>query len=138
MSIVSKKSASFSIILGGLLAACTPTSDTATTETSGPWAKSGNTYAYDVTYDRPNGVSEDTFQVTLDSTGMVTAAQAVLPGDGGKHEEGLVRFNEALSPVIVGKKLSDVGDFDTLGQYSLTTAAFNDALDLLKTQVAAM
>jgi len=101
------------------------------------WAQEGNVYSYEASYPNPNGTSEDTFTVTLDENGVVTSAGAIVPEDGGKHAEGLVRFNDALSQEIVGKNLSDLGEFDTLGQYSLTTDAFNDAIKELQSQVEA-
>lgn len=125
------------LVVTASLAGCNSAgTDTSTApEATGPWTKTGNSYSIFSTYERPKGVSEDTFVVTVDKDGLVTAAKAIVPEDGGKHAEGLVRFNEALSPVIVGKELSEIGDFDTLGEYSLTTAAFNEALGKLQVQV---
>ena len=100
------------------------------------WEQNGSTYSYQAKYERPNGFSEDIFTITLDESGVVTAAEAIAKEPGTKHDEGLARFNQALPSVIVGKNLSELGEFDTLGQYSLTTDAFNEAVKELQSQVS--
>ncbi len=133
------KSANFmlALMLVTLLSACNPRQEQTATkpETKMSWTKSATTYTKEVVYDRPKGVSQDTFSITIDDSGKVVSAMAIVPEDGGKHAEGLERFNKDLEPVIVGKSLDEIGAFDTLGGYSLTTKAFNQAIDELRAQL---
>lgn len=79
---------------------------------------------------------EDTvrFIVTLDEQGSVSAVRAedVETGQSNKY---LDEFSEGLIVVIKGKKMSELTAVDRIGKSSLTTDAFNGALDQLKSQL---
>lgn len=79
---------------------------------------------------------EDTlrFTVTIDDQGVITNVTTVDPATNETPEKKK-DFNEGLIIEIKGKKLSELGPIDKIGKSSLTTKAFNDALDDLKTQL---
>lgn len=126
------------VLLSSILTGCTQNQELVNPEPiieETSWMKEGNTYTFDASYDNSAGTSEDYFRVTLDENLVVISAEATPKGESVKHAEGLARFNTDLKQVIVGKNLSELGEFDTLGKYSLTTDAFNDALKELQDQV---
>ncbi len=128
----------FVVLMTSFLAGCTQNQEPISSEPvseEAAWMQDGDTYTFEASYDNSAGTSEDFFSVTLDENAVVIAAQATPKVEGGKHAEGLARFNKDLMQVIVGKNLSELGEFDTLGKYSLTTDAFNDALKQLQDQV---
>lgn len=79
---------------------------------------------------------EDTlrFILTVDKQGTIIGVSTV---DAATNEvpPKKIEFNQGLSVVITGKKLSGLTAVDKIGKSSLTTKAFNSAIDELKAQL---
>lgn len=87
------------------------------------------------TFDTPGDYAENLrFIVTVDDRGIITGVKTV---DAATNEvpEKKMEFNQGLSVVIKGKKLSELTAVDKIGKSSLTTTAFNSVIDQLKSQL---
>lgn len=88
-----------------------------------------------ISYEAYDGGHFDTLRFVLgvDDQGVI---QSVKTLDAVTNEvpEKKKEFNELLTVIIVGKKLSDLTALDKVGQSSRTTTAFNRAIDPLKAQ----
>lgn len=78
---------------------------------------------------------EDTlrFVLTLDKDGVITEVSTV-DAETNLVPEKKKPFNEGLSVIIKGKKLSELGKVDKIGTSTYTTDAFNSVIDQLKAQ----
>jgi len=74
------------------------------------------------------------FVVTVDTNGIITDL-ATLDAKTGQVPEKKVSFNEQVSVMIKGKKLSELTAIDNVAKSSLTTKAFNGVIDELKAQL---
>ena len=88
----------------------------------------------DISFDVPDGIDHVLFSVTVDPTGGVSAFKME---DADTHEVSthMEEFSGEIMKVIGGKKLADLTAIDKVGKSSLTTVAFNNALDELKAQL---
>lgn len=89
-----------------------------------------------ISYEAYEGGPSDTlrFSLTVNKEGVI---QSVKTLDAVTNEvpEKKKEFNELLTVIIAGKKLSDLSALDKVGQSSRTTTAFNSAIDALKAQL---
>lgn len=101
------------------------------------WGEEGVVTAREVSqvirYEAPNGEDVVRFTLTIDTEGAITHVSSVNLAD--PSNEHLVAFSEELQTIIEGTKLSDLEPVDKIGTSSLTTAAFNDAIEGLKAQL---
>lgn len=74
------------------------------------------------------------FTLKLDAAGMITDV-ILVENSNNTTSAKQAEFAAGLLKVIKGKKLSELGPVDKIGTSSYTTAAFNRALDQLKSQV---
>lgn len=74
------------------------------------------------------------FVLTLDKQGVITEL-ITLDAKTGEVPEKKIPFNQQASVMIVGKKLSELTAIDNVAKSSLTTKAFNSAIDQLKAQL---
>lgn len=86
-------------------------------------------------YDSPAGKEKVGFTVIVDDSGMITRADVDVLGSHQKSIEYQSKFANSIGSTIQGKKLADLSHVDTVGGASLTTNAFNIALDALKKQL---
>lgn len=88
----------------------------------------------DISFDVPDGIDHVLFSVTTDPQGLITALKME---DADTHEVSthMEEFSGEIMKVIGGKKLADLTAIDKVGRSSLTTVAFNNALDKLKAQL---
>ena len=84
-------------------------------------------------YQTPQGTDNVRFTVTLDTAGLITDIKVLNVEDpGNKHVE---EFNQLLLQKIQGKKLADLNAIDKVGTSTLSTDAFNTALEGFKMQL---
>lgn len=74
------------------------------------------------------------FVVTLDATGAIERIQT-LDAETNEIPEKKKDFNDEVNVILKGKKLSELSAIDKVGKSTLTTMAFNEALDKLKAQL---
>lgn len=74
------------------------------------------------------------FVLTLDKQGNITEV-ATLDAKTDEVPEKKKEFNEQLTVVIKGKKLSELSAIDKVGTSTLTTKAFNSVIDQMKAQL---
>lgn len=74
------------------------------------------------------------FVVTVDKQGVITDL-AILDAKTNEVVEKKKDFDEKVSVIIVGKKLSELTAIDKIAKSSLTTKAFNGVIDELKAQL---
>lgn len=87
------------------------------------------------TFDTPGDYAENLrFVVTVDSQGVIEGVKTV-DAETNEVPEKKIEFNQGLSVVIKGKKLSELTAVDKIGKSSLTTTAFNSVIDQLKAQL---
>lgn len=82
-----------------------------------------------VKYNNPAGGDLVGFELTVDETGTITAAETEILADPGHATSVTMQTNfaQALSGEVVGKKLADL-EIDRIGGASLTTGAFEKFL----------
>lgn len=85
------------------------------------------------------GVPEDRtdtlrFVLAIDKQGVIESVKTL---DAATNEvpEKKKEFNDQLTVIIKGKKLSELTAIDKVGKSSLTTQAFNSVIDQLKAQL---
>ncbi len=74
------------------------------------------------------------FILTLNKDGVITGV-TTLDAETNEVPEKKKPFNEGLSAVITGKKLSELTAVDKIGTSTYTTTAFNSVIDQLKAQL---
>lgn len=74
------------------------------------------------------------FVLTVDKGGVITEV-ATLDAKTNEVPEKKKEFNQQVSVMIVGKKLSELSSIDNVAKSSLTTKAFNSVVDQLKAQL---
>lgn len=79
---------------------------------------------------------EDTlrFVLTIDKQGTIIGV-STLDAKTNEVPPKKIEFNQGLSTIITGKKLSELTAVDKIGKSTLTTKAFNSAIDQLKAQL---
>lgn len=82
----------------------------------------------------PGKEDELRFTLTLDKDGVITDV-ITLDAKTNEVPEKKKAFNEGLSVVIKGKKLSELSAVDKIGTSTLTTNAFNSVINQLKAQI---
>ena len=87
------------------------------------------------TYKNPKGGDTVRFTLELDGQGAVVSVKTTNALKNDEVTENLAKFSQGLLLVIKGKKLRELKAVDRVGTSSLTTAAFNSALDELKAQL---
>ncbi|MFZ2187559.1 MAG: FMN-binding protein [Candidatus Moraniibacteriota bacterium] len=87
--------------------------------------------SYMVTEDKKDTLR---FALTLDKQGIITEV-ATLDAETNEVPEKKKPFNEQVSVMIVGKKLSELSAIDNVAKSTLTTNAFNSVVDQLKAQL---
>ena len=93
------------------------------------------TYSVDESYTSPGGQEEVAVSVTVksDLITAVTVKTIKAEGQGGQYQ---ARFESAISGTVVGKSLSSLSVSRVAGS-SLTSEAFDSALDAIRTEAAA-
>ena len=111
------------------------TSEKGTAETSEMTSTEGKTLTKTQDYKSPAGEEKVGFTLVVDDAGVITDAKtevmAVAPTSKMRQES----FAKDFKAAVVGKKLSELTKVDRIGGSSLTTGAFNAALEELKKQV---
>lgn len=86
----------------------------------------------EVSYEVPGGkIDHLRFVVMLDQGGAIQDIQT-LDAETGQVPAKKVEFNEQVNVILKGKKLSELSAIDKVGESSMTTAAFNEALPTLQ------
>lgn len=86
------------------------------------------------TFEVPGGEDVVEFALFLDDEGSVADVRSVGVFDSSINVH-LEEFSQGLLLVIKGKKLADLEEIDRVGTSTLTTDAFNDSLEELKSQI---
>jgi len=146
MAILSKKTAIASLfIVAGLVALwkfiwqgstpeTMPTSETKDSKETSLKADEKKLSAK-TSYKNPGGSDEVGFNVIVDGSGTITGASVDILAVNGIAKKRQESFSEGFPTILAGKKLSELGNIDKVGGSSLTTAAFNNALPWLKSQL---
>ena len=86
----------------------------------------------EVSYEVPGGKIDNLrFVVTVDSDGAIEDIQT-LDADTGQVPEKKKEFNGQVNVILKGKNIRELTAIDKVGESSLTTAAFNEALPKLQ------
>lgn len=86
-------------------------------------------------YQSPAGEEQVGFSLTVDQNGVITDAETEVLGKAPTSVMRQESFAEEFPSVLVGKKLSELESVDRIGGSSLTTEAFNEAIDDLRAQI---
>ena len=86
-------------------------------------------------YKTPKGEDKVRFTLGLGRDGVIVSVKTTDVLKNDEISENLAKFSANLLLAIKGKKLSELQAVDRVGTSSLTTAAFNSALDELKAQL---
>lgn len=89
------------------------------------------TVSYEVPGDK---IDHLRFVVTIDAAGRIEQIQT-LDAETNEVPEKKKDFNSQVNVILKGKKLSELTAIDKVGQSSLTTWAFNDAIKDLQKQI---
>lgn len=87
-----------------------------------------------VSYDVPGGSHTVRFTVGVDEDDVIGRVSGTDTTDP-EHQANVDKFATTLTTMIKGKKLSELDTVDMVGKSSLTTAAFNEALAAIRTQI---
>lgn len=96
----------------------------------------GQEISSEANYQSPAGKESIGFKLVVDSTGLITSAEAMVKAT---HEISKMRqesFAKDFPVSVVGKKIADLKSIDRVGGSSLTTKAFNSAIKDLQSQAA--
>jgi len=128
----------FLVLVGGSLASCqhvTDLSDGGLTQNEGiVWSVAGNTHETDLMYETPGGVERQKLSLTVED-GVVTGINMTIETSVAASIEYQKGFLKEVEPLVVGVPLAQLGEFDGLSGASLTTNAFNEAVDILAQQL---
>jgi hypothetical protein len=86
-------------------------------------------------YQTPAGEEQVGFTIGLDDTGAITEVKTEILGKAPASKIRQEAFAKDITSSVQGKKLADLTSIDRVGGSSLTTGAFNTALDALKAQL---
>ena len=111
------------------------TTETGAAETSEMTAEEGKTLTTTQGYKSPAGDEEVGFTLVVDEAGVITEAEAEVMATAPTSKLRQESFAKDFPAAVVGKKLSELSTVDRIGGSSLTTGAFNAALEELKKQV---
>ncbi len=98
------------------------------------WTKESNIYTTTLRYDSPGGaeVNKISLVINNDIISGVNFELTTINEISLKYQKD---FGDKLPKIIVGKKLSELKEIDKISGASLTTAAFNQALQKLQQQL---
>lgn len=96
---------------------------------------SANTAQTETSYMSPAGEEKVGFTIVVDDQGIITDAQTTVLAKAPTSVMRQESFAKELPTVLVGKELASLTQVDRVGGSSLTTGAFNAALDELKSQI---
>lgn len=85
-------------------------------------------------YQSPAGDEEVGFVLGLDAEGVIVNATVEEMAENEMSKKKQAAFGAALPGAVVGKKLSELSDIDTVSGSALTTGAFNGSIESLKSQ----
>lgn len=105
------------------------------TESMAVLTKEGKAITTKASYKNPSGADEIGFTLYVDSTGMIVDAKADVLAVNAISKKRQEAFAEGFPAAVKGKKLSELRAIDRVGGSSLTTAAFNQSLSQLKSQI---
>ncbi|MGB4833843.1 MAG: hypothetical protein WBP40_02335 [Candidatus Moraniibacteriota bacterium] len=86
-------------------------------------------------YKNPSGEDQVGFTLSVDAAGVIVDAKAEVLATNDISKKRQLAFAEGLSAAVKGKKLTELTAIDRVGGSSLTTKAFNDSIDQLKSQM---
>jgi hypothetical protein len=89
----------------------------------------------ETTYQSPGGEEKVGFKLVVNAQGIITDAQTETFGDNPTTKMRQASFAKSFPEAVKGKKLSELTKIDRVGGSSLTTGAFNKALDQLKASI---
>lgn len=129
-----------------ILPQSTPTPDTQTgqQQTASPAPESSSVSAttqtrsiaqIETTYTSPAGEERVGFKIIVDDEGVITDAQTTVYATAPISLTRQENFAKELPAALKGKKLATLTSIDRVGGSSLTTGAFNKALEQLKSQI---
>ena len=111
-------------------------SDSSSTTTPDSWSAFKNgTYTVSDTYSSPGGIEDIKVTLTLNNN-TITDVSVVQEANNNESAEYQEKFQDSYKSKVVGKALSSLQLSRSSGA-SLTTNAFNDALDQLRSQAKA-
>lgn len=99
------------------------------------WQVSGETYSKQLKYQTPGGPEEIKFDVIV-KNGAVAGIDVTPMGNSPITKELQGKFEGGVNTAVIGKKVAELGTIDRVGGASLTTRAFNIAMQGLKHQIA--
>lgn len=91
-------------------------------------------YSATVDFEYPGGSHTVEFTFVVDGDGMIEKVTALEVNDPSAQER-IDAFAESVTPIVAGKKLSELGAVDKVGTSSLTTDAFNESLEKVQEQL---
>lgn len=86
-------------------------------------------------YEDPAGTDEVEFSVIVDTDDTIVDASVNVLASHDISQKRQEAFAEALPEAVKGKKLRELAPIETIGGSALTTEAFNESLDDLKSQL---
>jgi len=87
------------------------------------------------TYESPAGPEQVGFTLMVDDEGVITDAKIEMLAKAPISKARQEAFAKEFPTALKGKKLAELTQIDRLGGSSLTTGAFNKALEELKAQL---
>lgn len=93
----------------------------------GPWSKNDDILTTELLYETPAGVETNTITITLDASETIASFEMSIDTTNEVSIRYQEQFIAQLTPVIIGKKMSEIANLDTIAGASLTTDAFTQA-----------
>lgn len=87
-----------------------------------------------VTYQAPGITHTIRFVVLVDEEGIIHKVEGTELGDP-KYQPKIKEFSKDLTDTVKGVALAELGPLDKVGSSTLTTDAFNEALENIKAQL---
>ncbi len=98
-----------------------------------PVSSTNKTISFTETYKTPAGTDEATFSFVVDATNTIQGITVTTPASTNPvSTKYIAGFDTNIRAKIVGVKVADLTNLDTLGGSSLTPVAYNTALSRLK------
>lgn len=98
------------------------------------WQVAGNTYSTTVSYDTPAGVENNIISLTMEGE-LITNVQIAITTEDKTSIRYQTSFSEDVKPLVIGKKITDLGPLDKVSGATYTTEAFNNAIAALKQEL---